>query len=57
MKNGRTSPIKWQDLQPVFEKAANNKLNSYKALKNKYDGMRKEYGLWKSLKIGETGLG
>ncbi|KAL4572325.1 hypothetical protein LXL04_019097 [Taraxacum kok-saghyz] len=57
MKNGRTSPIKWQDLQPVFEKAANNKLNSSKALKNKYDGMRKEYGLWKSLKFGETGLG
>ncbi|KAF5789564.1 putative Myb/SANT-like domain-containing protein [Helianthus annuus] len=26
-------------------------------MKNKYDSMRKEYNLWKSLKNGETGLG
>ncbi|CAH1435785.1 unnamed protein product [Lactuca virosa] len=57
MKNGRTSPIKWQHLQPIFDKDANTKLNNYKVLKNKYDGMRKDYNLWKSLKIRETGLG
>ncbi|CAH1438827.1 unnamed protein product [Lactuca virosa] len=50
-------PIKWQDLQPIFEKEAATKLNNYKALKNKYDGMRKDYNLLKSLKNGETGLG
>ncbi|KAI3515805.1 hypothetical protein L1887_14709 [Cichorium endivia] len=57
MKNGRTSPIKWLELQPTFERVANTKLHSYKALKNKYDGMRKDYNLWKSLRNGETGLG
>lgn len=57
MKNGRNSPIKWLELQPAFERVANTKLHSYKALKNKYDGMRKDYNLWKSLRNGETGLG
>lgn len=54
MKNGHTSPIKWQDLQLVFEKDVNINLNNYKALKNKYDGMRKDYNVQKSLKIEET---
>ncbi|KAL4557387.1 hypothetical protein LXL04_035563 [Taraxacum kok-saghyz] len=57
MKYGRTQPIRWQDLQEPFEKEDNTKLNNYKALKNKYDAMRKDYNLWKSLKHGETGLG
>ncbi|KAL4577921.1 hypothetical protein LXL04_014036 [Taraxacum kok-saghyz] len=57
MKYGRTQPIRWQDLQEPFEKEDDTKLNNYKALKNKYDAMRKDYNLWKSLKHGETGLG
>ncbi|KAI7740516.1 hypothetical protein M8C21_024428 [Ambrosia artemisiifolia] len=56
MKHGRTSSFKWLSLQPEFEKAINHKFLSDKAMKNKYDGMRKEYNLWKSLKNGETGL-
>lgn len=57
MKNGRISPIKWKDLQSIFEKDAHTTLNNYKKLKNKYDGMRKDYNLCKLLTIGETGLG
>nr|XP_043638520.1 uncharacterized protein LOC122609555 [Erigeron canadensis] len=56
-KHGRNNPFKWVTLQPEFEKMINRKFPSDKALKNKYDGMRKEYNLWKSLKHGETGLG
>ncbi|XP_076908587.1 uncharacterized protein LOC143565518 [Bidens hawaiensis] len=56
-KHGRTSSFKWVSLQPEFEKIVNHKFSSDKAMKNKYDGMRKEYNLWKSLKNGETGLG
>ncbi|XP_035831197.1 uncharacterized protein At2g29880-like [Helianthus annuus] len=56
-KHGRTSPFKWVTLQPEFEKVINHKFASDKAMKNKYDSMRKEYNLWKSLKNGETGLG
>ncbi|XP_076956673.1 L10-interacting MYB domain-containing protein-like [Bidens hawaiensis] len=55
--HGRTSSFKWVSLQPAFEKVINQKFVSDKALKNKYDGMRKEYNLWKSLKNGETVLG
>ncbi|XP_071712117.1 L10-interacting MYB domain-containing protein-like [Rutidosis leptorrhynchoides] len=56
-KHGRTSPFKWVSLQPEFERAIKHKFNSKCALKNKYDSMRKDYNLWKSLKNGETGLG
>ncbi|GJY57046.1 Myb/SANT-like domain-containing protein [Tanacetum coccineum] len=57
LANGRTSPFKWVELQPEFEKVVKTELYSYKVLKNKYDEMRKDYSLWSSLKNGETGLG
>ncbi|XP_076917083.1 uncharacterized protein LOC143577014 [Bidens hawaiensis] len=57
MKHGRTSSFKWVSLQPEFKKIINHKFVSEKAMKNKYDHMRKEYNLWKSLKNEETGLG
>ncbi|XP_076933834.1 L10-interacting MYB domain-containing protein-like [Bidens hawaiensis] len=57
MKHGRTSSFKWVSLQPEFEKVINHKFVSDKAMKNKYDHLRKEYNLWKSLKNEETGLG
>ncbi|PWA56591.1 myb/SANT-like domain-containing protein [Artemisia annua] len=44
-------------LQLEFEKMHNIKFISKKSLKSKYDGMRKQYSLWKTLKNGETGLG
>ncbi|XP_071718378.1 uncharacterized protein [Rutidosis leptorrhynchoides] len=56
-KHGRTSPFKWVSLQPEFERSIKHKFNSDRALKNKYDNMRKDYNLWKSLKNGETSLG
>ncbi|PWA46556.1 myb/SANT-like domain-containing protein [Artemisia annua] len=55
--NGRSSPFKWVELQPEFEKVVKTELYRYKVLKNKYGEMRKYYSLCSSLKNGETGLG
>nr|XP_043620348.1 uncharacterized protein LOC122592217 [Erigeron canadensis] len=56
-KHGRSSTFKWVELQPEFEKIINHTFPSKGALKNKYDNMKKDYNLWKSLKNGEIGLG
>ncbi|MFS8008139.1 hypothetical protein Hanom_Chr14g01269201 [Helianthus anomalus] len=40
-KHGRTSPFKWVSLRPEFEKIINHNFVSDKAMKNKYDGLRK----------------
>lgn len=53
-RNGRDSPFKWTNLQLEFENIVHHKLNSENVLKNKYDAMRKDYNLWKSLKNGDT---
>ncbi|XP_071708903.1 uncharacterized protein [Rutidosis leptorrhynchoides] len=57
MKYGRSIPFKWMDLQPEFENIVQIKLYSEKVLKHKYDEMRKDYNLWKSLKNKATGVG
>ncbi|PWA49096.1 myb/SANT-like domain-containing protein [Artemisia annua] len=56
-KKGRNCYFKWMQLQPEFEKKHNIKFNSKKSLKSKFDGMKRQFTLWKTLKNGETGLG
>ncbi|PWA34357.1 myb/SANT-like domain-containing protein [Artemisia annua] len=56
-KKGRNCDFKWIKLQPEFEKKHNIKFNSKKSLKSKFDGMKRQFTLWKTLKNGETGLG
>ncbi|KAK9056088.1 hypothetical protein SSX86_027176 [Deinandra increscens subsp. villosa] len=55
-KNGRTQLIKWKDLEEMFMKTFGKRV-PFKSLKNKYDSMKKDWRLWKFLKMGETGLG
>ncbi|PWA95289.1 myb/SANT-like domain-containing protein [Artemisia annua] len=56
-KKGQNCDFKWMQLQPEFEKKHNIKFNSKKSLKSKFDGMKRQFTLWKTLKNGETGLG
>ena len=56
-KKGRNCEFKWIQLQPEFEKKHNIKFNSKKSLKSKFDGMKRQFTLWRTLKNGETGLG
>ncbi|GJZ52005.1 Myb/SANT-like domain-containing protein [Tanacetum coccineum] len=57
VSNGRSSQFKWIEHQSELEKVTKTKVYNFRVLKNKYDEMRKDYSLWKSLKNGETGLG
>lgn len=54
-KNGRVS-FKWIEINQEFEAIIKRKIHQ-KALKNKYDAMKRDWRSWKSLKFGETGLG
>ncbi|GJV97413.1 Myb/SANT-like domain-containing protein [Tanacetum coccineum] len=56
-EHGRNARFIWVELQPKFATLYNRTFASEKALKNKFDGMKRDYNLWKSLKNGETGLG
>ncbi|PWA34272.1 DNA-binding domain-containing protein [Artemisia annua] len=56
MRNERNSPYKWTSLQLEFEKIVHHKLKSEKVLRKKFDSMRNDYNLWKSLKNGENGI-
>lgn len=55
-KNGRGQTFRWRDIQDQFADKVGKKCH-FKSLKNKYDAMKKDWRLWKYLKIGETGLG
>lgn len=56
MRGGRNSPYKWTFLQLEFEKIVHHQLKSEKVLRKKFDSMRNDYNLWKSLKNGENGI-
>ncbi|GKA56501.1 RNA-directed DNA polymerase, eukaryota [Tanacetum coccineum] len=56
-EHGRNARFIWVELQPKFATLYNRTFASEKALKNKFDGMKRDYNLWKSLKNGEMGLG
>ncbi|PWA46266.1 myb/SANT-like domain-containing protein [Artemisia annua] len=56
-EHGRNVQFKWVEIQPKFATLFKRTFVSEKALKNKFDGMKREYNLWTSLKNGETGLG
>ncbi|PWA64096.1 myb/SANT-like domain-containing protein [Artemisia annua] len=55
--HGRNVQFKWVEIQPKFATLFKRTFVSEKALKNKFDGMKREYNLWTLLKNGETGLG
>ncbi|GJT00718.1 Myb/SANT-like domain-containing protein [Tanacetum coccineum] len=57
MSNGRSSQFKWNEHQSELEKVTKTKVYNFRVLKNKFNEMRKDYSLWKSLKNGETSLG
>nr|GEV56910.1 myb/SANT-like domain-containing protein [Tanacetum cinerariifolium] len=56
MRNDRNSPFKWTSLRLEFEKIVHHELKSEKVLRKKFDSMRNDYNLWKSLKNGESGI-
>ncbi|CAH9097689.1 unnamed protein product [Cuscuta epithymum] len=56
LKNGRGQQFRWKEMQALFQERTKRKC-SFKSLKNKFDFMKKDWRLWKSLKRDETGLG
>ncbi|KAK7273925.1 hypothetical protein RIF29_14992 [Crotalaria pallida] len=57
VKNGRTQNFKWNDIQKDFEARTNSRVSNCRSWKNKYDQMKNDWRLWKTLKQSETGLG
>ncbi|KAL4568308.1 hypothetical protein LXL04_023917 [Taraxacum kok-saghyz] len=55
-KNGRGQVLRWREIEDLFAEKIGKRW-PVKSLKNKYDAMKKDWGLWKFLKTGETGLG
>nr|KAJ0205631.1 hypothetical protein LSAT_V11C500233590 [Lactuca sativa] len=55
-KNGRGQLMRWREMTDLFAEKISKQFN-LKSLKKKYDSMKKDWRLWKILKIGETGLG
>jgi hypothetical protein len=55
-KRGRGQPFNWSLIEAEFKKRSTLDWGK-QALKNKFDGMKRDWRLWRQLKDSDTGLG